>query len=518
MPSVPLAAAPPLVLALDLGTSSLRALVVDRHGQTVAGTEEQLGYKLRTTRDGGVEVDAPPLFDLLLRSIDGALDRAADCARDIVAIGATSFWHSLLGLDQHHQPVTPVLMWADSRSAPQAAALATELDAAALQRRTGCRFHSSYWPAKLRWLRETHPQVASRVARWVSFAEYAALRLTGSPDTGVTVSMASGTGLLDVHRLRWDDDLLTHLSLTPERLSPLVDVDAGARLTPEFAQRWPPLAALPWYPAIGDGAAANVGSGAIGPNRIALTLGTSGAMRLILPAQSETPAGDFSIPPDLWAYRLDRDHAVLGGALSNGGNLLRWTRELLGAALDGPAMTAATTLPPDAHGLTMLPFVAGERSPGWHDGAEGVVAGLTLATRPEHLLRAALEAVAYRFARLYDALRPLAAPNHQIVANGGAIVNSPAWLGIVADALGHDLLALPAGDEASARGAALVALVAAGVLPDLAAAPDPATHADIHHPDSAHHDRYRDGRSRQEQLEALLFPAESNDRAASSGS
>jgi gluconokinase len=195
-----------------------------------------------------------------------------------------------------------------------------------------------------------------------------------------------------------------------------------------------------------------------------------------------------------------------GGALSNGGNLLRWVRDLVGAPLDGPAMAAAAAMPPDAHGLTLLPFVAGERSPGWHDGADAAIAGVTLATRPEHLLRAAMEAVALRFARVYEALRPLAAPEHEIVVNGGAIVNSPAWLGIVADALGHDLLALPAGDEASARGAALVALVAAGVLPDLAAA-DPAAAAEPERPDPDRHARYKLARARQERLEAALYPA-----------
>ena len=515
MPSVPFPAAEaPLVLALDLGTSSLRALLVDRRGQAVLGSEEQLPYRQRTTSDGGVEADAETLFALLVRSVDGAMARAGDRGQEIAAVGATSFWHSLLGIDAAGEPTTPVLSWADTRSAPQAAALRRDADGEAIRLRTGCRFHSSYWPAKLRWLAETQADVIARTARWVSFAEFAAQRLGGETAAGVTVSMASGTGLLDVHRLGWDGEVLDLLGLTPDRLSPLVDADAGTTLAPAYARRWPALAAAPWYPAIGDGAAANVGSGAIGPGRIALTLGTSGAMRLVLPAPNDAA---FPIPPELWAYRLDRDHAVVGGSLSNGGNLLRWARELVGAPLDGPAMAAAAALPPDGHGLTLLPFVAGERAPGWHDGADGVVAGLTLATKPEHLLRATLESVAHRFARISDALRPLADAEHQIVANGGAIVNSPAWLGIVADALGHDLLAMPAGDEATARGAALVALVAAGVLPDLGAAPDPAVGCVLHRPDPERHARYRAGRARQERLEAVLYPSEDGRPTAPAG-
>jgi gluconokinase len=225
-------------------------------------------------------------------------------------------------------------------------------------------------------------------------------------------------------------------------------------------------------------------------------------MRLVLPAP---PGAAWTVPPGLWAYRLDRANAVLGGALSNGGNLLAWLRQLLALAPDDAAFAAAAALPPDAHGLTILPFVAGERSPTWHDEANGIIAGLTLATRPEDVLRGAMEAVAYRFARIYDALRPLAAEPHQIVANGAAILNSPSWLQIVADALGHPIVALPPSDEASARGAALMAAVAVGLLPDLAAAPDPAAGCPVYAPDLARAERYRAGRQRQERLETRLF-------------
>jgi gluconokinase len=505
MPSVSLAAAEaPLALALDLGTSSLRAMVFDRRGRGIGESEEQLPYVLQTTPDGGAEFEAGPLFDLLVRCLDGTVERAGGRAGEIVAVGWTCFWHSLLGLDDRGEPVTPIFYWADTRAAPAAAELRRELDEAAVLARTGCRLHVSYWPAKLRWLTRTQPDVTARVARWVSFAEYAAARLLGTANAGVTFSMASGTGLLDVHRLTWDEDVLMALGLTPERLSPLIDARDGGRLTAEHQVRWPALASLPWYQALGDGACANVGSGAVGAGRIALTMGTSGAMRLVLPVPA---GGDWTFPPELWAYRLDRERAVLGGALSNGGNLLRWTRELLGVDVDGAASALAAGLKPDSHGLTVLPFVAGERSPGWHDQATGAVTGLTLATRPEHLLRGAMEAVALRFARLYDALVPLAAPQHQVVANGGAILNSPAMLQIVADALGHDLIALPPEDEASARGAALVALVAAEILSDLGGADDPAAEAVVYHPDATRHEIYRTARERQERLEAMLYPA-----------
>ncbi|MGI9253223.1 MAG: gluconokinase [Thermomicrobiales bacterium] len=495
----------PLALAIDLGTSSVRALAVDRLGRFVEGSEAQLPYKVRATADGGVEADALPLFDLVAECIDGALASLGVLAGSVGVVGMTSFWHALMGVDRRGRPTTPVLYWADTRSAEDAASLRRSHDEAALLDRTGCRFHSSYWPVKLVWLRRTQPETFAATDRWVSFSEFALSRLCEDRGMGVSVSMASGTGLLDVHRLVWDPEALGISGIGPEQLSPLVDLAPGGRLRHEWAARWPELAGVPWIPALGDGACANVGCGAIGANRIALTVGTSGAIRLVF----EPESADWHASPQLWAYRLDHARVVLGGAVSNGGNVTGWLWTLLGLGPESPEMTAAAALAPDSHGLTVLPFLAGERSPAWHDKADGVVAGLTLSTRPEHLIRAFMEAVALRLAMLYDDLRPLAAPEHQIVANGGAILQSPLWLQITADTLGHPLMALPPDDEASARGAAAMALVAAGIAPPLAELPDPAAGASLIMPDAGRHATYRTAMIRQRPLEATLFDRDS---------
>ena len=493
------------VLAIDIGTSSARALVCDAGGSAIAGTETQIAYSLRTTQDGGAELEAESLLALVIRAIDETLAKHDSDGSPFVAVGVTSFWHSLLGLDASATPVTPVYFWADSRSDDTIAGLAHRVDQEAIRQRTGCRLHSSYWPAKLYWLRTTDPERFGRVDRWLSFTEFLSQRLMSESDAGISVSMASGTGLLDVHTTRWDGELVDLLGLSLDRLPRIVDLGDHTALGADFAARWPALAGVPWVPALGDGACANVGSGAVGPERLALTLGTSGALRIVLPA----PAGEeWPVPPGLWAYRLDRDHAVLGGALSNGGNFRRWLVELTGASYEQVTPAAIADTAADSHGLTILPFLAGERSPGWHVDATGVIAGLTLATTPADLLRAGMEAVAFRFAQIYDELRPIAAPTHQIIGNGGAVVSSPEWTQIIASALNHEILALPAGDEATARGAALVALKSVGVLPELDAAPDPALMATPVKPDVADHQQYLDARQRQAALEALLYPSQ----------
>ncbi len=515
MPNVVLSAAvAPLALAVDIGTSSVRALAVDVLGRTVNDVEAQIAYDVNATADGGVTFPAHSLFDLLAACLDDVLANLGSRTRDIVAVGVTSFWHSLLGMDDRGEPVTPILYWADTRSAPDAARLRREMPEEAAIARTGCRFHSSYWPAKLRWLAHAEPAAFTAATRWAGPGEYLLGRLCGDEGRAASVSMASGTGLLDVHRLEWDAEVAALARVDLAALPPLDVAPAGFRLSPACAARWPALRDVPWFPALGDGACANVGSGAIGPARIALTMGTSGAMRLALPAP---PDAAWSFSPRLWAYRLDRERAILGGALSNGGNLLDWMRAMLDTPVDGPLMEAAAALEPDAHGLTVLPFVAGERSPAWLDTAHGVVAGLTLSTRREDLLRAAMEAVAYRFAALYRNVLPLAAPQHAIVANGGAILQSPLWQQIITDALGHPLLALPPDDEASARGAALMAFASAGVIAAPDALPDPAADAREILPDPRRHERYAAAAERQRVLEDRLFDRESSWEEAADG-
>ncbi|MBA2597391.1 MAG: gluconokinase [Chloroflexia bacterium] len=504
MPLISLAdARAPFVIALDAGSSSVRALAFDAEGRDIGETEEQIPYVLESTAEGGATVAADVVFDLIGRAIDGVTHRLGDRTQDVAAVGSSSFWHSLMGIDAAGDPTTPVFYWADTRSSQQAATLRQELAADAIWQRTGCRLHSSYWPAKLRWLQSEHPDCFARTTRWLSVAEFALQRLCTEHAGAVTVCMASGTGLLDVHTTEWDAEILDAAGISADRLSPLVDLGPPGRLRPEFARRWPALAEARWFPALGDGACANAGSGAIGPSCVALTIGTSAAVRMILPR----PVGQqWDISPGLWAYRLDRERAVLGGALSNGGNLLRWIWETTGTERGDAATAEAAALPPDTTGLTFLPLLAGERSPGWYDDATAIIAGLTLATAASHLIRSGMESVAYRLAAVYDALRPLAAPDHEIVVSGGAVLGLPSWLQIIADTLGHSLTALAPDHETTARGAALMAACGAQILPALDDAFDVAANATLYAPDLANHERYRAGRDRQARLEQTLLP------------
>jgi gluconokinase len=480
-----------MVIGLDLGSSSARATLYDDRGRAVDSRLHQVSYAPNTSPDGGVEHDSAELLDAAVRCLDVVV-RAAR-RDDIRAVGVCSFWHGLLGFDAGHRPVTPLFMWADSRSAREAGLLRDALDADALHARTGCHLHASYWPAKLRWLARERPAQTRHVARWGSIGEHLELTFFGAAAT--SLSMASGTGLLDQDAMRWDPEALAAAGIEAAQLFPLVDrVESRRGLRAPWANRWPALRGVPWFPAVGDGAASNVGSGCIDPGRVALNLGTSAALRIVTERAAPPPRG-------LWRYRLDRRRSMLGGATSEGGNVYAWCREVLRLPDDDAVEQWLAGRPPDAHGLTLLPFLAGERAPGWRGDRRAAIAGLSLDTTALDLVHAAMEAVALRLALVYALLAPLAAPAHLVVASGGAIGRSRAWTRMLADALGRPVHV--AGElEATGRGAALLALEALGVLPDLTAAPTPL--GEVFEPTAAHHARYQAALERHGRLDVRV--------------
>jgi len=478
-----------LIVALDVGTSSARARAFDERGRPQSGALGHVAYEPHATPDGGVELDAPALLDAVARALDDCLAGCGPRATEIAAVGASVFWHSLLALDEAGRPLTPVLTWGDTRSAPAALALRRELDERAVHRRTGAPIHSTFFPAKLRWLREARPEVFGGAARWCGFAEFLQARLTGSLQC--SLSMASGTGLLDQERGGWDAAMLDAVGIAAGALPP-IDDDPRPGLIAPWRERWPALARVPWYPAHGDGACSNVGSDCRGPGRVALNVGTSAALRVVLPERLGPHA---ATPWGLWRYRVDGDRALVGGATSEGGNVFAWCRKALALPADDSALEhVLAARPPDGHGLTSLPFFAGERSPGWRPEARAAVAGLSLGTDAVDITRALLEGVAFRLAEIYDRLRPLAAADHLVVGSGGALGHSPAWAQIITDALGVPMT-LGSDAEASARGAALLALETLGV--DAPSPPDPAR---ILRPDPGRHARYQAARQRQRRL------------------
>lgn len=486
------------MLALDVGSSSVRAQLYDERANPALGLAPiaQVQYRWATTADGGMEVSAAALFGHVADALDAAVAEMRRRNISIRAVATACFWHSVLGVDARGECVTPVYAWGDTRSTQSAMWLRDNLDAEAAHRRTGCFFHSSYPTAKLPWLRANRAETFARAAAWAGFPEYLFARLFGP--LRYSVSMASATGLLDVHRLVWDPAILQALELPAACLPEIIDVDTPfAGLQAGFARRWPELHGVPWLPPLGDGACANVGSGAVGRDRVGLTVGTSAALRVLWAAEQ------IRVPAGLWAYRMDRHHWVVGGALSNGGNAFAHAQQTLQLPAAARQEEMLALLEPDAHGLTVLPFLAGERSPGWHADARAAVVGTTQGTTPLHLLQAWLEAVAYPVGRVHDTLRQFLGSSGEIIAGGGALDASPYWTQLMADVLGRPLV-LSAEPETTLRGAAVAALRHLGLVSHLGDVPVP--RGPVFQPDARRHACYATAAERQRSLEAVLLP------------
>lgn len=458
------AAAPVYVASLDVGTSSVRALLFNAQAEEQNAYTQQVKYEPRKTSDGGVEVDADELLGMAIECLDGlhAELEKQDCRPAALAFSA--FWHSFLGVDGEGKPTTPIVHLFDTRSGAQVEWLRERIDVVETHRRTGCVLHTSYWPAKLLWLREHRAQAFEATRSWISFGEYLHLQLFGKARS--SVSMISGSGIWNQAANQYDEGILAYLPIDAEQQLIAVDEldQPNTQLLAGFAQRWPRLDGIPWYPSLGDGACNNLGSGCVTKDRYALMVGTSGAMRVVLEGQSVEP------PSGLWAYRVDANRPVFGGAISNGGEVFAWMQKSLNLPEGDALEKELASIEPGSHGLTVLPFFAGERAPYWRADLRATISGMSLATRPVDILRASLESVALRFRQIYRMMIAKTDEPAEVMASGGALLRSREWTQMMADALNRPIVAC-AENEASSRGAALWVLEKIGALGHLTDAP-----------------------------------------------
>ncbi len=456
-----------MILGLDIGTSSCRAAVFGEDGSRIAGTLEQRSYRLETDSEGKAVLD--PLE--LLAAVRHCAEDARSRSEGVRAVGMSCFWHSLVGVDAGGRPLTPIYTWADSRCRDDAERLRAELDERETHAETGCMLRASFWPAKLRWLRRTEPGLFASVARWISPAEWLQWQLTGS--VTCAVGMATGTGLFDPVTGCWSARMLEICAISANQLLPISDAPSEWR-------------GGKFFPGIGDGAASNLGSGATRPGRAAINFGTSGALRMMRDGvEARAPFG-------LFAYRVDASRYLVGGAVSNAGNLHAWCGRELRLPGDAEVEAAMRTRPTPEHGLTILPFWNAERAPRWNEDDAGTIVGMRQSTTALDVTQAIQEATFHRLAMIAEAMG-----EHPKWIVAGGILKSSAALTRLANVLGEAVYA-NLEPEASLRGAAVFALENLGVEPPSQEEPEPVL------PDPAIHARYVEDRLRHERLAALM--------------
>jgi gluconokinase len=464
-----------VVLGIDIGTTATKVVACDASGDQHAAAS--VAYPLEEPRPGEAVQDP----DVILRAVMDGVREAAGAARaagaEVAGLAFSAAMHTLIGLDGAGRPLTPSVTWADRRAGPQADRLRAA-SGVELHRRTGTPVHAMAPLPKLVWFRETEPETFAAVRRWAGIKEYVVGRLTGELVTDI--SMASATGLLELSRLDWDAPALELAGLDRSQLPQLVPTThVLPRLRADAARETGLPADTPLVVGAADGPLANVGVGAVRPGVAACSIGTSGALRVMVERPAVDPLGR------VFCYALTEERWTVGGAINNGGVVLRWAGDALAPDLPEPAEAALVDLaaraPAGSGGLVMLPYLLGERAPHWTSGARGAYIGLTRAHRREHLVRAALEGVCLQLALVLGAMGDAGVEVREVRATGG-FARSEAWRQMLADVLAMDV-GFPERTEGSSFGAALLGMQALGMIESVDAAHELVRIHEHHHPE-----------------------------------
>ena len=447
----------PVVLGLDVGTTSAKAVAFDAEGRAHGAGDR--AFTLREPGPGRVELDPGEVVGGAVSALREAAAVARGSGADVVGVAVGTAMHGLCALGADGRPLTGLLTWADLRAAAEAEELRrTHPD---LHGRTGTPPHPMAPLAKLRWFAAHAPDVVARARSWGGVKELVLQRLTGR--FAVDLSVASGTGLLDLRRGDWDAEALALAGVPRERLGELVATTERLELSAAAARETGLPPRLPVVAGAADGPLANVGVGAVRPGVAACSIGTSGALRLCVERPVTDPQGRLfclGLVPGLW---------VVGGAVNNGGSVLRWLADTLAPELGEDAVARlldeAAAVPPGSDALLMLPALLGERAPDWSVLPRGAYVGLTQTHRRGHLTRAALEGVGLQLALVLASMRDAGHEVREVRATGG-FARSSLWRQVLADALGLPI-GFPAGHEGSAFGAALLGMTALGLVDGL---------------------------------------------------
>lgn len=462
-----LTAVRPYILAVDIGTTSTKTLVIRAADGWVA-SGHSIEYPMFTPQSDVAEQDPDEIFQAVTNGVAAVLAKSGAKPEELLCISFSSAMHGLIAVDGEGRPLTRLITWADNRSVQTAAAVKQEHQGHSIYLRTGTPVHPMSPFVKLVWMKEHMPTLHAQAHKFIGIKEYILFRWFGT--YVVDYSIASATGLFNLKQLDWDKEALLLAGVTPERLSkPVSTVHVMDGMEPGIAARMGVRPSTPVVMGASDGVLANLGSGAFEPGTWAVSIGTSGAVRAVTREPLTDPAGRT------FCYALKEDFWVVGGAINNGGIMFRWVRDTLATleAEEGRRLgldpydylaQLAAEAPAGSDGLLFLPFLAGERAPYWNANARGVFFGLSFAHQKKHMIRAVLEGVMYRIHSVAAALADLVGEPEEIRASGG-FARSAFWRQMMADVLGTRL-SVPDAIEASGLGAAQLGLLAMGEARD----------------------------------------------------
>jgi len=455
------------MIGVDIGTTSTKAVLYDEKGQFIM--KHNIGYPLHTPNVEVSEENPDELFDAVLMTIKYVMRETNIDKKDLKLISFSAQMHSLIAMNASNERLTENLTWADNRAIKYAEEIKEKHDGDAIYRRTGTPIHPMSPLSKIFWMKHEQQEIYNQTAIFADIKTYIFYQLF--EEYVIDQSMASSTGMFNLEDLDWDKAALRLLGISASQLPKVVPT---THILKGMKRRYATLMGIdedtPIVVGASDGVLSNLGVNAFKKGEVAVTIGTSGAIRTVI----DQPRTDYK--GRIFCYVLTENHYVIGGPVNNGGVVLRWLRdELLASEVETAKRLGvdpydvltkiANRVKPGADGLIFHPYLAGERAPLWNADARGSFFGLTLTHQKEHMIRAALEGVLYNLYTVYLALIEVMNETPSTIKATGGFAKSEVWRQMMADIFDTNLI-VPESYESSCLGACVLGMKALGEIDD----------------------------------------------------
>ena len=452
------------LIGLDIGTSSTKAIAFDLLGNVISKCN--IGYPIINPKPSWSEQCPDEMFEAVINSIKSVINQNAEQGNKLLGVSFSAAMHGIIAVNKNGDKLTDCIIWADSRSVKYSESIKNSKIGHEIYMKTGTPIHPMSPLCKLAWMKENMSEIFNNTYKFISIKEYVFFKLFHK--YVVDYSIASSTGLFDIYELGWNKNSLEVAGISADKLStPVSPTQVYKGIDKKYAELMGIDIDIPFIIGGSDGCLANLGANAVKPGDAAVTIGTSGAIRII----ADKPKNDES--ERIFSYILTEDHFVLGGPVNNGGIILRWFRDnfsqveleksvLLDVDTYELLTEVASKVPAGANGLIFLPYLLGERAPHWDANSKGVFFGINITHKREHFLRALLEGIIFGVYSVGKALEETTGNIDTIYATGG-FVRSELWVQMLADVFNKKVV-IAESYESSCLGAVVLGMKAIGLI------------------------------------------------------
>lgn len=474
------------ILGIDLGTSSVKAMLFDAEQGVIAVRAEEYGVDI--AHPGWAQQSPALWWESLVRVLRWLESYYRKAYRSVCAVGYSGQMHGMVLTDAKGQPVRPAVIWLDQRAGRQLEEIGAVLSEEDMGNVFCNRVSSGFAFPSLLWVREQEPEIFARAAHFLSPKDYIRYKMTG--EIGAEVVDASSTTLFATGERDWAWEVIDRFHLPPQMFPKVHEsADIAGTVTAQCEAQTGLPAGIPVIYGSGDQPAQSIGNGVIGPGRIISNIGTGGQIS----AFSSRPAYDKKLRTNTFCHAIRNAWTIFGATLCSGMSLSWAKNKVFRVGSYEEINAAVAAVSPGADGLIYLPYLSGERTPHMNPDARGVFFGMTLGQEQGHFLRAVMEGVTYSLRDCLGILQELGIDAPEIIASGGATA-SPQWMQMQADILGKPVRVSRVKEQAC-LGSCLLAAVGTGVLPSLEEACGRFAVMDerVYLPDAANADVYREG-------------------------